>query len=121
ESAGIALMRSAVRSRSAPPLRLRSTTRLTRQSVAQHDTDVPCHDKETPMIRPRGILIAATLALFATGCFEVEESIDLKKDLSGTAHLKLGVDMEPMVIIMAKVQKEISGDKTPLPKAEIAA
>jgi len=73
------------------------------------------------MIRPRGILVAATLALFATGCFEVEESIDLKKDLSGTAHLKLGVDMEPMVIIMAKVQKEMSGDKTPLTKAEIAA
>jgi hypothetical protein len=73
------------------------------------------------MIRTRGILIAALFALFGTGCFEVEQSIELKRDLSGTANFKLGVDMEPMVMIMAKVQKEMSGDKSPLTKAEIAA
>jgi len=73
------------------------------------------------MIRSRGILIAALFALFATGCFEVEQSIELKKDLSGTANFKLGVDMEPMVMIMAKVQKEMGGDKSPLTAAEIAA
>jgi hypothetical protein len=72
------------------------------------------------MIRTRGILIAALFALFGTGCFEVEQSIELKRDLSGTANFKLGVDMEPMVMIMAKVQKEMSGDKSPLTKAEIA-
>jgi len=72
------------------------------------------------MNRTRGIL-AALLVVFATGCFEVEQSIELKRDLSGTASFKLGVDMEPMVIIMAKVQKEMSGDKSPLTKAEIAA
>jgi len=73
------------------------------------------------MVRTRGILMAALLAFFATGCFEVEQSIELKRDLSGTANFKLGVDMEPMVIIMAKVQKEMSGDKSPLTAAEIAA
>jgi hypothetical protein len=73
------------------------------------------------MNRPRGILAAALFALLATGCFEVEQSIELKKDLSGTANFKLGVDMEPMVMIMAKVQKEMSGDKSPLTKAELAA
>jgi hypothetical protein len=72
------------------------------------------------MNRTRGIL-AALLVIFATGCFEVEQSIELKRDLSGTANFKLGVDMEPMVIIMAKVQKEMGGDKSPLTKAEIAA
>jgi hypothetical protein len=72
------------------------------------------------MIRTRGILIAALFVLFGTGCFEVEQSIELKRDLSGTANFKLGVDMEPMVMIMAKVQKEMSGDKSPLTKAEIA-
>lgn len=72
------------------------------------------------MNRSRGIL-AALLVIFATGCFEVEQSIELKKDMSGTANFKLGIDMEPMVIIMAKVQKEMSGDKSPLTKAEIAA
>jgi len=73
------------------------------------------------MIRSRTILLAAFFALFATGCFEIEQSIDLKKDLSGTANFKLGVDMEPMVIIMAKMQKEMGGNKSPLTAAEIAA
>jgi hypothetical protein len=73
------------------------------------------------MNRTRGILIASLFALFTTGCFEVEQSIELKKDLSGTANFKLGVDMEPMITIMAKVQKEMSGDKSPLTNAEIAA
>ncbi len=73
------------------------------------------------MIRTRTILVAALFALFATGCFEVEQSIELKRDLSGTANFKLGIDMEPMVMIMAKVQKEMGGDKSPLTKAEIAA
>jgi hypothetical protein len=73
------------------------------------------------MIRTRAILVAALLALCSTGCFEIEQSIDLKKDMSGTANFKLGIDMEPMVLIMAKVQKEMGGDKSPLTKAEIAA
>jgi len=73
------------------------------------------------MVRTRGIVIAALFALFSTGCFEVEQSIELKRDMSGTANFKLGVDMEPMVIIMAKVQKEMGGDKSPLTKAEIDA
>lgn len=73
------------------------------------------------MNRTRTILVAALFALFATGCFEVEQSIDLKKDLSGTANFKLGIDLEPMIVIMAKVQKEMGGDKSPLTKAEIAA
>jgi hypothetical protein len=73
------------------------------------------------MIRTRAILVAALFAVFATGCFEVEQSIELKRDLSGTANFKLGVDMEPMIIIMAKVQKEMGGDKSPLTAADIAA
>lgn len=73
------------------------------------------------MMRTPGILVAATLAFLSTGCFEVEQAIELKKDLSGIAHFRLGVDMEPMITIMAKVQKEMSGDKSPLTKAEIAA
>jgi hypothetical protein len=73
------------------------------------------------MVRRRGILVAALLALFSTGCFEVEQSIELKRDLSGTANFKLGVDMAPMVMIMAKMQKEMNGDKSPLTPAELEA
>ena len=46
------------------------------------------------MIRTRGILVAALFSLFATGCFEIEQSIELKKDLSGTANFQFGVDMQ---------------------------
>jgi hypothetical protein len=73
------------------------------------------------MTRTRAILVASLFALFATGCFEIEQSIELKRDLSGTANFKLGVDMQPMVMIMAKVQKEMSGDKSPLTQTDIAA
>lgn len=73
------------------------------------------------MNRRRGILVAALFVLFGTGCFEVEQSIELKKDFSGTANFKLGIDMEPMITIMALMQKEMSGDKSPLTPAEIAA
>ncbi len=73
------------------------------------------------MIRTRKVFAVALLSLFATGCFEIEQSIVLEKDMSGTADFKLGVDMEPMVMIMAKVQKEMGGDKSPLTKEEIAA
>jgi len=73
------------------------------------------------MKRTPAILAAALFALFTTGCFDIEESIDLKKDMSGTANLKLGVDMEPMVMIMAAVQKQMEGKKGPLTKAEIDA
>jgi uncharacterized integral membrane protein len=40
-------------------------------------------------------ILAALVVLFGTGCFEVEQSIELKRDLSGTANFKLGIDMEP--------------------------
>ena len=73
------------------------------------------------MKRTSAVLAAALFALFTTGCFDIEESIELKKDMSGTANLKLGVDMEPMVMIMAMVQKQMEGKKGPLTKAEIDA
>lgn len=73
------------------------------------------------MRRARSLLVAAVFAAFATGCFDIEETIDLKKDMSGTANLRLGVDMEPMVTIMAMVQKQMEGKKGPLTKEELAA
>jgi hypothetical protein len=73
------------------------------------------------MSRTRTLLVAALFAAFATGCFDIEETIDLKKDMSGTANLKLGVDMEPMITIMAMVQRGMEGKKGPPTKAEIDA
>lgn len=71
------------------------------------------------MARTPWVSAVALLSLFATGCFEIEQTIDLKKDLSGTADFKIGVDMEPMILIMAKAQKSMGGDESPLTAAEI--
>lgn len=64
-------------------------------------------------------LALLSLVLLA-GCFEIDQSIDLQKDLSGTADFHLGVDMEPMVVVMAQFAKEMEGKKGPLTEAEIA-
>ncbi|HEX6100905.1 MAG TPA: hypothetical protein VF432_31595 [Thermoanaerobaculia bacterium] len=64
------------------------------------------------------------LALFSVvllaGCFEIDQSIELKKDLSGTADFHLGVDMEPMVVVMAQFAREMEGKKGPITEAELA-
>jgi hypothetical protein len=67
----------------------------------------------------RHVILSALAALLATGCFDIEQSIDLKKDMSGTANLKMGIDFEPMVKFMAAMGKSMSGDKSPVTKADI--
>ena len=67
----------------------------------------------------RHVISSALVALVATGCFDIEQSINLKKDMSGTADLKMGIDFEPMVKFMAAMGKGMSGDKSPVTQAEI--
>ena len=55
-----------------------------------------------------------------TGCFEIEQSINIDKNLSGTADFHMGIDMEPMIVIMAHVGREMEGKKGPMTAAEIA-
>ncbi len=62
----------------------------------------------------------AALLLFA-GCFDVEESVDLDRNLSGKAGFSATVDMGAMVLPMLMMQRQMAGktgDPTP---AEIAA
>ena len=66
------------------------------------------------------LLLALLVPLLTTGCFEIEQSIDLQKNLSGTADFHLGVDLEPMVVVMAQFAKEMEGKKGPLTAAELA-
>lgn len=63
---------------------------------------------------------ALVLLLFTAGCFEIEQSLDLQKNLSGTADFRLGIDLEPMVVVMAQFAKEMEGKKGPLTAAELA-
>lgn len=64
--------------------------------------------------------IAVLSMLLLAGCFEVEQSIDLKKDLSGTADFHLGVDLEPMIVVMAQFGREMEGKTGPITAAELA-
>lgn len=69
-------------------------------------------------MKTKTILALVTLFL-AAGCFEIDQSINLQKDLSGTADFHLGIDFEPMITIMAQFGHEMSGAKGPVTKAEI--
>ena len=64
--------------------------------------------------------IAVLSMLLLAGCFEVDQSIELKKDLSGTADFHLGVDLEPMVVVMAQFGREMEGKKGPITAEELA-
>src|SRR5688572_1116391 len=64
--------------------------------------------------------IAVLSMLLLAGCFEIEQSINLQKDLSGTADFHLGVDLEPMVVVMAQFAREMEGKSGPMTAAELA-
>ena len=66
------------------------------------------------------IALALSMLLVFTGCFEIEQTIKLDKNMSGTADFHLGVDLEPMVVVMAQFAKEMEGKKGPLTQAELA-
>ena len=67
------------------------------------------------------VLLAAGLALPLAGCFEIEQKVELKKDLSGTAAFQMKVDFEPMIPMMAQMQKSMTGGEGPLTEEELAA
>ncbi len=67
------------------------------------------------------VLALVVCAVFATRCFQIEQTLDIKKDMSGVAGFKMGVDFEPMVAIMANMQRSMSGQKGPATKKDIEA
>lgn len=67
----------------------------------------------------RKALALVSLVLLA-GCFEIEQSIELNKDLSGTADFHLGVDLEPMVVVMAQFAREMEGKTGPMTAEDLA-
>jgi hypothetical protein len=54
-----------------------------------------------------------------TGCFDVEQAMTLQKDLSGKAAFSMTVNMEPMVLFMLNMQREMEGKKGAPTAAEI--
>ncbi|HEV3076962.1 MAG TPA: hypothetical protein VHB47_21245, partial [Thermoanaerobaculia bacterium] len=66
-------------------------------------------------------MAAGAAGVVLAGCFDVEQSVSLKRDLSGTAGFNMTVDLEPMIAFMASMQHSMEGkpgDPTP---AEIEA
>ncbi len=64
--------------------------------------------------------LAVLALLITTGCFEIEQTINLNKDMSGDAGVKIGIDFEPMVLIMTQMKREMEGKTGPPTKAELA-
>jgi hypothetical protein len=58
-------------------------------------------------------------ALLLAGCFDVEQSLSLQRDLSGKAGFSMAVDLEPMVVIMAGMQHSMAGKTGEPTPAEI--
>ncbi|HYL06455.1 MAG TPA: hypothetical protein VE075_10470 [Thermoanaerobaculia bacterium] len=59
---------------------------------------------------------AGAVGVALGGCFDVEQSVSLRRDLSGTAGFNMTVDLEPMIAFMAAMQHSMSGkagDPTP--------
>jgi hypothetical protein len=68
--------------------------------------------------------VATLLALvcassLATGCFDIEQTLTLDKNLASKAGFKMGVDMEPMVEFMAQMARGMSGQEGPPTAADI--
>jgi hypothetical protein len=62
--------------------------------------------------------LAAGAAL--AGCFEVQQSMSLQRDLSGQAAFSMSINFEPMVQFMAEFQHSMGGAKGEPTAAEIA-
>jgi hypothetical protein len=65
-------------------------------------------------------LMGCLLSLLLGGCFDVEQSLVLNKDLSGKAGFKMSVNMEPMVLVMLRMQRQMAGKEGEPTAAEIA-
>lgn len=55
-----------------------------------------------------------------TGCFDVEQAMTLQKDLSGKAAFSMTVNMEPMMLFMLRMQREMEGKTGEPTAAELA-
>jgi hypothetical protein len=74
------------------------------------------------MNRRRASLLVAlvVLASLLAGCFDIEQSLTLNKDLSGKAGFRMAIDFEPMVMIMLQMQRSMDGKKGTPTAEEIA-
>ena len=56
---------------------------------------------------------------FTVACFNVEQALKLNQDMSGEVGFSMTMDMEPMMLVMMSMQREMSGQKGDPTPAEI--
>jgi len=66
------------------------------------------------------LVSVVAVCLLLAGCFDVEQSLVLEKDLSGKAGFSMTVNMEPMVLMMLRMQRQMAGQEGEPTAAEIA-
>ncbi len=71
------------------------------------------------MIRALCIAVGCVFAL--TGCFDIEQRIELNEDMSGTATISMAIDMEPMAYVGAMMERMMAGQEGEPTAEEIAA
>ena len=72
------------------------------------------------ILRRATVLAALAAALSTAGCFDLEESVELDKNLSGKAGLQCTVDMGAMVLPMLMMKRQMEGKTGEPTAAEIA-
>ena len=70
-------------------------------------------------MRRLAAVVYLALSFVAAGCMSIEQTITLQKDLTGTAAMTMTADLEPMVMMVAKMQHEMTGGKGDPPAAVI--
>src|SRR6476659_1382921 len=68
-----------------------------------------------------GAIVLGLSAFLVTGCFDIEQTLTLERNMSGKAGFSMGIDMEPMIYFMAQMQQSMSDKKGPPTAAELAA
>ncbi|MES1245589.1 MAG: hypothetical protein ABUT39_28545 [Acidobacteriota bacterium] len=61
------------------------------------------------------------LGLLTAGCIDIEQTLSLEKDMSGKAGFTMKFDMEPMVVFMTRMQREMQGKTGEPTKEELDA
>src|SRR5262245_15362966 len=72
------------------------------------------------MKRLAGLLLLVCAPL-VTGCFDIEQTLTLERNLSGKAGFSMKVDMEPMALFAATMKRSMEGKQGPPTAEEVAA
>lgn len=66
------------------------------------------------------VALAGACLLLSAGCFDIEQNLTLERDLSGKAGVRVALDFEPMIYIMAAMKRGFEGKEGPPTIEELA-